>query len=425
MTAPNNRSVFYVGAQAEAGTAIALGSCSPVRVVSSSITKNQTMIERGDHDQANDGGLAPLPGPVDCAVEVVVELKTPATAGTASTWQQRLLWQAAPLAVTEAVSPARLLIAPRSGRLAYTHYTPVTVYKVEHLGRILCAKDVVFAPPKLQADAGGIIRATFSGRGRYVEDAAWDSEDTQGLYTYTVTTGAVGTWTVRIVDDLGNLYTASAATTDTIAADVAADLRSGFTSSIAPAGITVAGSGADVTFASPAGRSLTITVTPPGGGAGTLATTTAPLAFAERPTYASDTGTVCKYVATTVTDSRGTLSTVGAWNLDVGAEVVARQGADGEHGYVPPMPGPSMYAKFRFVHDVQNPGDLDLGTSFVEGTEISLSIGSSSSKWLLSMAQAKVTSQQDTDNGSARGYDETITGYSSGSSTNHWQLTLY
>ncbi len=422
MTAPNNRSAVYVGAQSEHGTAIAIGSCSAVRVVSCNIAPNQTMIERGDHDQANDGGRRVLPGSVDMTVEVVVELVTPGTAGSASTWQQRLLWQAAPLSVTEATSPARLLIAPRSGRLAYTHYTPITIYKVEANGRRVGAKDVTFAPPKLRSDAGGIIRATFSGRGRYIADVSATTGNVAGVYTYTIGTGASGVWTITIVDDLGNRTSSTVSVASSTASDCANEIQAEFTSSL----VTVTDSGADLVFtAVTAGRALTITVTPAAGGAGSLVTTTAPVHYAERPSYSNDTGTVCTYIATTVSDSRGTLQTVGAWSLEVGGDVVARPAADGINGYAPPMPGPSSYAVFRWVHDVQDPTDLNLRTSFIAGTEITIGLGSSDSRWKLDLAQGVVTSQTDTDNGSARGYDETVMAHSTGSSTNHWQLTVY
>lgn len=414
MSAPSTRSAVYATTQTSTSAA-SHAITDAIRVTECSITPIVEHIERTGHDMPHDGNLVPLAGPQRAEVNIKFEVRTPGTPGTRTTLQHLALYRACPVSVQDISGDT--VLSRLSGRVPFVDYHPATITKYEQAGRRLRATNVT-GSIKYSADANGIFMAEFVGKGLWVDDADGDADNVAEVATYTVTTGDAADWTVTVRDNHGNQVSDTVTPAGTSTAQAATALRS---ATLTPL-VAVTGSGDDAIFTSSRpGHNITVTVTPGGSGAGSLAATTAPVSFDEAPTYQNE-GEVVVNRGTTFTDSRGTPINIGAWSLDPGVTINDKPSSESASGHSGPRPSAAGYAVFSWSHDVQEPGTFNPQTARKAATSGTLSCAMSGCT--VALAQLVPMSSSEGDSAGDRTHDEQMYAGTSSSGASPWTITF-
>ena len=401
-----------------------------VRIIEFTWAREGGSIARDGHDEAHDGGLKPLAGPVTRVGTVKVERRSSVTSGDASTWQQNALWQMSPPIVVDD-SGATISLTPTAGRLQGLFGTLSTIAYYERNGKRKAAINCYAVPVTTEAEAGAIFVDTFEIRGQPINSASAAADDVAQITTHQVTTAGTGDGSFVIKDNTGRsvvgTYTAGANVNDTAtaleAAVDAARVAAGFTFFLEAVATDT------VTFTSQEpGTPITVTITVPGGGAATNATGTASANYATSPTWSNDSETPTVFFGATVThqvEGEDVLN-VSKFTLNYGYSLTQKKiGGDAagtNTGYAIPRVTGAVAPTLSISCDAQSGADYDVDESWRAGTEVSFAMVDT--PHTITCPQGVIMDPSESENDGDRGWDYTLKLYSTGTATNMWSQDL-
>lgn len=425
MTITTNRSVLFAKVQAADGTAVNPAISDAVRVVSWEWMDEGAAIKRESHAQGYDGGLPPVASARQAALKVKVELKSPTTRGTKSTWQQYPLLACVPnIRITEVPGGSGYIKLDRqSGRMPMVDFLPVTIVTYERNGAKKKMHDARGNAEEVLAQPNGIVEMSIVYKGTYNNEADYDTDDVKQVETYQVTTGATGSWTIVVTDNRGHRTSTSVTGSATITTLIDAITAAMASDTI----VDVTDNNVDtVSFTSKTkGIPITVVVTPAGAGAGTQATLTASVNFSEAPTFSNDSGEICVNLDTTVT-ALANVATVGAWSFKLNTSLIDRPGVGDNttNGYAAPSMGAGGYCTLSWMVDALKPSAYAIESAWRNATETELVLEVTDSWKLRLPSAAHIDVPKRSDRSGEQAWSEVWHGYGT-LSASHWELFLY
>jgi len=424
----SKRGTFYAYLQADNATVASFVAptitTDAIRVIECTWALEGGSIVRDGYDEAHDGGLKPLAGPVTRVCTVKVERRSSVSSGSSSTWQQNALWQMCPPIVVDD-SGATIAITPTAGRLQglFGNYGTIAYY--ERNGKRKAAINCFAVPVSTEAEAGGIFVDTFEIRGQAVNSAAASANDVAQISKHQVTTAGSGAGSFIIKDDTGRSVTgaytagvsnAATATALEAAVQTARGSESWFTETV---------STDTVTFTSAeAGRPLTVTITLPSGGAATNTTPTPNKNYSTYPTFTNDSEVPTVFFGATVThqvESEHVLN-ISKFSFTYGYTLSQKKiGGDSggaNTGYAIPRVSGAVAPTLAISCDAQSGADYDVDESWRAGTAVSFTMVES--PHTVTCPQAVIMDPSESENDGDRGWDYTLRLYSTGSATDMW-----
>lgn len=425
MTITTNRNTIYAKLQSVDGTAVNPTISDAIRVVSWEWMDEGSSIKRESHAQGYDGGLPPVASSRQAGLRVKLEIKSPTTRGTKSTWQQYPLFACVPnVRITEVPGVSGYIRLDRqSGRTVMVDYVPATIVTYERNGAKKKMHDARGNIEEVLAQPNGINEVTLMFKGTYNDEADYDADDVKQVVTYQVTTGATGDWLVVVTDNRGHRTSTTvtgSATIATLIDNITAAMGSDTIVDVADNNVDT------VTFTSKTkGIPITVVVTPAGSGAGTQSTTTANVCFSELPTYSNDGGEICVNLDTTVT-ALSNVATVGAFSFKLNASLIDRPGvgANTTNGYAAPSMGAAGYCTLSWMVDALKPSAYAIEAAWRNATETELVLEVTDSWKLRLPSAAHIDPPKRNDRNGEQAWSEVWYGYGS-LSTSHWELFLY
>jgi len=426
----DKRGTFY--AYLQANNAIVTSYTAPtittdaIRIIECTWAREGGSIVRDGHDEAHDGGLKPLAGPVTRMCTVKVERRSSVTSGNAATWQQNALWDMCPPIVVDD-SGSTVAVTPTGGRLQGLFGNYATIAYYERDGKRKAAINCFAIPVSTEAEAGGIIIDTFEIRGQPVDSASASANDVAQISKHQVTTPGSGAGSFSIKDDAGRIvsgtYTAggsnNATATALEAAIQSARIASGYTffdESVSTDTVTIT--------SQEAGRPMTITITLPSGGGATNTTPTPNKNYSTYPTYANDSEVPTVFMGATVThqvDGEHVLN-ISKFALQYGYSMsqkkVGGDSAGTNTGYAIPRVSGATAPTLSISCDAQNGADYDVDETWRTGTATSFTLADS--PHTITCPQGVIMDPSEADNDGDRGWDYTLRLYSTGSATDMW-----
>lgn len=426
----DKRGTFYAYAQTD-GDAVASFTAptittDAIRIIEFTWAREGGSIARDGHDEAHDGGLKPLAGPVTRVATVKVERRSSVTPGDSTTWQQNALWQMCPPCVVDD-SGATIALTPTAGRLQGLFGTLSTIAYYERNGKRKAAINCLAVPVSTEAEAGGIFVDTFEIRGQPVNSASAATDDVAQISTHRVTTAGSGSGSFIIKDDTGRsvtgTYTAAGSANGTAvaleAAIQSARIASGYTffdESVSTDTVTIT--------SQEAGRPMTITITVPSGGAGTDTTSTANANYSTYPTWTNDSEVPTVFMGATVThtvEGEAVLN-ISKFSLQYGYSLTQKKiGGDGagtNTGYAIPRVSGATAPTLSVSCDMQSGADYDVDESWRAGTAVSFTLVDS--PHTITCPQGVIMDPSESESDGDRGWDYTLRLYSTGSATDMW-----
>jgi hypothetical protein len=426
------RGTFYAYLQANNATVSSFTAptitTDAIRVIECNWALEGGPVVRDGHDEAHDGGLKPLAGPVTRVCTVKVERRSSVTSGDASTWQQNVLWKMCPPIVVDD-SGSTIALTPTAGRLQGLFGSYGTIAYYERNGKRKAAINCFAIPVSTEAEAGGIIVDTFEIRGQPVNSASAATDDVAQISTHQVTTPGTGSGSFIIKDDTGRSVTGTYAAGGTVN-DTATNLEAAVETARGSATWFTETVATDtVTFTSgEVGRPLTITITVPSGGAGTDATGTANANYSTYPTYANDSELPTVFEGATVThqvEGEDVLN-ISKFALNYGYTLTQKKiGGDAagtNTGYAIARVSGAVAPTLAISCDAQSGADYDVDESWRAGTAVSFTLVDSPHTF--TCPQGVIMDPSETENEGDRSWDYTLRLYSTGSSTDMWSQDL-
>ena len=426
----DKRGTFYAYKQANNASVASFTAptitTDAIRVIECTWAREGGSVVRDGHDEAHDGGLKPLAGPVTRVCTVKVERRSSVSSGDATTWQQAALWEMCPPIVVDD-SGSTIAVTPTSGRLQGLFGRYATIAYYERSGKRKAAINCFAVPVSTEAEAGGIIVDTFEIRGQSVNSASGSANDVAQVATHQVTTAGSGDGSFVIKDDTGRsvtgVYTAgvsvNATATALRAAVLAARLATGYTfflETVATDTVTFTGQ--------EAGRPLTITITVPSGGAATDTTTVPNKNYSSYCTYTNDSEVPTVFMGATVThqvDGEHVLN-VSKFALQYGYSLSQKKvggdsGGSAEGFSIPRVSGATA-PTLAISCDAQSGADYDVDEVWRAGTATSFTCVDA--PHTITCPQGVIMDPSESDSDGDRGWDYTLRLYSTGAATNMW-----
>ena len=426
----DKRGTFYAYKQANNATVASFAAptitTDAIRVIECTWAREGGSIARDGHDEAHDGGLKPLAGPVTRVCTVKVERRSSVTSGVATTWQQATLWEMCPPIVVDD-SGSTIAITPTGGRLQGLFGNYATIAYYERSGKRKAAMNCFAVPVSTEAEAGGIIVDTFEIRGQPVNSAAASANDVAQISKHQVTTPGSGAGSFVIKDDTGRIvsgvYSAGGSNNATATALEAAIQAARISSDYTFFDETVSTDTVTIT-SQEVGRPMTITITLPSGGGATNTTPTPNKNYSMAPTYTNDSEVPTVFMGATVThqvDGEHVLN-VSKFALQYGYTLTQKKvGGDSvgaNTGYAIPRVSGATAPTMAISCDAQSGADYDVDEVWRAGTATSFTLVDA--PHTITCSQGVIMDPSESDSDGDRGWDYTLRLYSTGTATNMW-----